>query len=161
MQQFCLIDQILALEPGKSIQAVKHLRAEEDYLKDHFPLFPVMPGVLMLEAMYQTAAWLVRRSENFAHSAVLLKEARNIKYSDFVEPGHSLVVTAEILKQDAATTTLKAQATVDDRVAVSGRLILERFQISDRYPNRGRAVDSYNISQFREDFLRLTGAKLS
>ena len=59
-----------------------------------------MPGVLMLEAMYQASAWLVRQSEGFAHSVVILKEARNIKYADFVTPGKELVVTAEILKQD-------------------------------------------------------------
>ena len=50
--------------------------------------------------MYQASAWLVRQSEGFAHSVVVLKEARNIKYADFVTPGKELVVSAEILKQD-------------------------------------------------------------
>ena len=94
---------------------MKRLRPDEDYLKDHFPRFPVMPGVLMLEAMYQASAWLVRQSEGFINSIVVLKEARNIKYTDFVTPGKELVVTAEILKQDDTTTTLKAQGTIDEQ----------------------------------------------
>src|SRR6476469_10858950 len=111
--RFCLLDRIVELEPGVRVTGVKRLRPDEDYLQDHFPRFPVMPGVLMLEAMYQASAWLVRSSEDFKHAAVLLKEARNVKYSDFVTPGKELVVTAEILKQDDSSVTLKASGTVD------------------------------------------------
>src|SRR5437667_11677689 len=121
--RFCLLDRIVELEPGVRVTGVKRLRPDEDYLRDHFPRFPVMPGVLMLEAMYQASAWLVRQSEGFAHSVVVLKEARNIKYSDFVTPGQTLEVTAEILKQDESTTTLKVQATVNGNVAVNARLL--------------------------------------
>ena len=78
--RFRFIDRITQLEPGKHIEAVKHLSGDERYLDDHFPRFPVMPGVLMLETMYQAGLWLVRRTENFAHSVVLLNEARNVKF---------------------------------------------------------------------------------
>ena len=57
--RFTLVDRIVALEPGKTITAVKNLSLAEEYLADHFPGFPVLPGVLMLEAMTQAAAWLV------------------------------------------------------------------------------------------------------
>ena len=103
----------------------------------------------MLEAMYQASAWLVRQSEGFAHSVVLLKEARNVKYSDFVAPGQTLVVTAEILKQDANTTSLKAQATVNGNIAVNARLLLERFDLADRFPLR-KDTDSYIRNETRE-----------
>ena len=146
--RFCLLDRILELEPGVRVAAAKRLRPDEDYLKDHFPRFPVMPGVLMLEAMYQASAWLVRQSEGFAHSVVLLKEARNIKYADFVTPGKELVVTAEILKQDDSLTTLKAQGLIDGNVAVNGRLVLERFNLADRYPQR-RNTDPYLSDELR------------
>src|SRR6266446_4453138 len=146
--RFTQIDRIIDLEPGKSITAIKCLTLAEEYLRDHFPLFPVMPGVLMLEAMYQASAWLVRQSEGFAHSVVVLKEARNIKYSDFVTPGKELVVTAEILKQDDSLTTLKAQGLIDGNVAVNGRLVLERFNLADRYPKR-RHTDPYLRDQMR------------
>ena len=155
--RFCLLDRITELEPGVKITAVKRLRPDEDYLEDHFPRFPVMPGVLMLEAMYQASAWLVRQSEGFAHAAVILKEARNIKYADFVTPGQELVVTAEILKQDDSTTTLKTQATIEGRVAVTGRLVLERFNVADRHPSRA-GTDPYLRNEMRQVLSRLLPA---
>jgi 3-hydroxyacyl-[acyl-carrier-protein] dehydratase len=155
--RFCLLDRITELAPGVKIAAVKRLRPDEDYLEDHFPRFPVMPGVLMLEAMYQASAWLVRQSEGFAHSVVILKEARNIKYADFVTPGQELVVTAEILKQDDSTTTLKVQATIEGRVAVTGRLVLERFNLSDRQSSR-TGTDPYLRNEMRQVLSRLLRA---
>ena len=140
--QFSLIDRILELEEGSHIKAVKTLSMAEEYLKDHFPRFPCMPGVLMVESMFQAAAWLIRKSENFTNSMVVLKEIRNLKCADFVAPGQSLLVTAEIIKQDETTTTLKAQGTVNDNLAVAGRLIVERFNLVDRHPER-EITDNY------------------
>jgi hypothetical protein len=59
----------------------------EEYLADHFPTFPVLPGVMMLEAITQAAAWLLHRRSDFAKSMAVLKEARNVKYGTFVAPG--------------------------------------------------------------------------
>ncbi|HWC90817.1 MAG TPA: beta-hydroxyacyl-ACP dehydratase, partial [Pirellulales bacterium] len=78
---------MIDLQPGVRITTIKSLSLAEEYLADHFPRFPVMPGVLMLESLTQTGAWLVRASEDFAHSMVLLKEARNVKFANFVVPG--------------------------------------------------------------------------
>jgi 3-hydroxyacyl-[acyl-carrier-protein] dehydratase len=149
--RFSLIDRITELHEGERISAVKVLTLAEEYLKDHFPRFPVMPGVMMLEALFQASAWLVRKSENFEHSIVVLRETRNAKYSDFVEPGQTMTVKAEIIKQDATTTTLKAQGMVEDRVAVSARLILERFNLADRFPERAPS-DEFTRRRFRRRF---------
>ena len=132
--RFTLIDRIDQLEPGVSIRAVKSLSLAEEYLADHFPRFPVMPGVLMLEAMTQAGAWLVRASEDFAHSMVVLKEARNVKYNDFVAPGQTLTLTAQIIGRDDAAkhTTLKAQGTVEGQAKFTARLVLERYNLADR-----------------------------
>jgi 3-hydroxyacyl-[acyl-carrier-protein] dehydratase len=129
--RFTLLDRIVELEPGRRVKAVKALALAEEYLADHFPAFPVMPGVLMLEAMTQAGSWLIRAGEDFAHSIVVLKEARNVKYSNFVAPGQTLTVTAEIIGQDERLTKLKAQGTVDGDVQLSGRLILERYNLAD------------------------------
>ena len=88
--RFVLVDRITELQPGQSLVAVKNLSLAEEYLADHFPGFPVMPGVLMLEALTQAGAWLVRDMEDFAHSVVVLKKAKTIKYGSFVEPGRQL-----------------------------------------------------------------------
>src|SRR5262245_15858782 len=155
--RFCLLDRIVELEPGVRVKGVKRLRPDEDYLGDHFPRFPVMPGVLMLEAMYQASAWLVRQTEGFAHSMVLLKEARNVKYTDFVTPGKELEVTAEILKEDGPLITLKAQGTIDGNVAVNGRLVLEPFNLAERVPSRAN-TDPDLRGELREALHRLLPA---
>lgn len=147
--RFTLIDRVVDLEPGARIVAVKNLSLAEEYLADHFPGFPVMPGVLMLEAMTQAAAWLVRVTEDFAHSAVVLKEARNVKYGNFVEPGQTLTITAEMLAQDDREVKIKAQGAVDGKQAVSARLVLERYNLADADPERAIA-DQVVVQKMRE-----------
>jgi 3-hydroxyacyl-[acyl-carrier-protein] dehydratase len=152
--RFRMIDRIVELNPGERITAEKHLRAEEDYLEDHFPQFPVMPGVLMLEAMYQSAMWLVRRTDDFAWAVVVLKEVRSIKFADFVEPGEVLVLNATILKQDDRTVTLKTSGHVNDSVTVTGRLILERFNQAETRPDY-EPVDARTRMLMRKEFNKL------
>lgn len=149
--RFTLIDKVLELEPGKRIAAVKNLSLAEEYLADHFPGFPVMPGVLMLEAMTQASAWLIRASEDFAHATVTLKEARNVKYASFVEPGQTLLVTAELISQDERETKLKTQGTVGDVQVVSARLVLERYNSGDRDPAQA-VTDEVQKYKLRELF---------
>ncbi len=137
--RFSLIDRIVELEPGVRITALKNLSLAEEYLADHFPGFPVMPGVLMLEAMTQAGAWLVRATEDFAHSMVVLRQAANVKYGRFVEPGHTLCVTAEILSQTDHESKVKAQGMVDGQVCVGARLVLARYNLGDVCPSRAHA----------------------
>src|ERR1700748_718835 len=108
--RFVLIDRILEVETHRChlsgsqslksqsprLTAVKNLSLCEEYLADHFPGFPVMPGVLMLEALTQAGAWLIRDLEDFAHSVGLLKQAKTIKYGSFVEPGRQLQLHVEM-----------------------------------------------------------------
>ena len=152
--RFSLIDRIERLEPGASITAVKVLSMAEEYLADHFPGFPVMPGVLMLEAMTQAGAWLVRVTEDFAHSMVVLKEARSVKYGQFVEPGQTLQVIDEILSQTERETILKARGMVDGRTTVSARLVLERYDLAETQPSHA-PTDELIKRQMREMFALL------
>ncbi len=149
--RFKLLDRIIDLKPGASITAVKGLVLAEDYLADHFPLFPVMPGVFMLEAMTQASAWLIRVSEDFQHSMVVLREARNLKYADFVAPGQMLTVTAELLNQTERETKLKVQGTVDGRTNVSARLTMGRYNLAEGNPARASA-DAHVLRQMRLQF---------
>jgi len=140
--RFSLIDRIDELEPGVKISGVKTLSMAEEYLADHFPGFPVMPGVLMLEAMTQVAAWLIRATEDFEHSVVVLKEAKNVKYGQFVEPGQTLRVSAEIVSQTDRETVLKGQGMVDGRSIVNARLVLERYNLIDEHPSQAKADET-------------------
>jgi 3-hydroxyacyl-[acyl-carrier-protein] dehydratase len=130
--RFRQLDRIVLLEPGSRIVAEKQLSPDEDYLRDHFPHFPVLPGVLMLEALYQAASWLVYVTDNYQHAVVRLQEARNVKFADFVKPGEVLRVTAEITGDEAPLTKVKAVGMVGESQAVSGRLVLERYNSADR-----------------------------
>lgn len=158
--RFTLIDRITNVQPGTSITAEKTLWSSEEYLKDHFPRFPVMPGVLMLEAMYQASALLVYKTEDFCHSTILLKEARNVKYADFVQPGQTLVVQADLIKIEESTATLNTRGFVGDASAVSGKLVLEKFNIAERLPQRV-AWDEYSRRKMLRLFDSLLGAEPS
>ena len=147
---FSLIDKIDSLEPGKRIVASKSLSLAEEYLQDHFPNFPVMPGVLMLEALTQASAWLIRVSDDFAHSIVVLKEARNVKYARFVQPGQTLVITAEIIKEEGNLITLKAEGSVEGKNNLEvKKLILCRYNLSDTDPTQ-IATDRKTIAEMRQ-----------
>jgi 3-hydroxyacyl-[acyl-carrier-protein] dehydratase len=132
--QFWLLDRICSFDPDTELTAVKNVSLSEEYLADHFPEFPVLPGVFMLEAATQAAVWLVRLSEDYAHSVVVLHEARGVKYADFVTPGHTLTIRVEQTKKDDRYTNLKFQGEVEGNVSVSGRLVLERFNLRDLDP---------------------------
>jgi len=88
--KFGLIDSIIELTRGERVVGVKAVSLAEEYLGDHFPTFPVLPGVLMLEALAEAAAWLVRDALDFAPSVILLRVAKNVTYKSFVKPGNLL-----------------------------------------------------------------------
>src|SRR6188768_3277706 len=146
--RFWLLDSIRCFEPGVQLTATKNVTLTEEYLADHFPEFPVLPGVFMLEAATQAGAWLLRLSENFAHSVISLKEAKNIKYADFVAPGQTLEVTMSMLKKDDRTATFKVEGQIGDRQTLSGRLVLERYNLAERDPEQ-RDTDQKIIQHFR------------
>ena len=152
--RFVLIDRILELQPGQSLVAVKNLSLAEEYLADHFPGFPVMPGVLMLEALTQAGAWLVRESEDFAHSIITLKQARTIKYRSFVEPGRQLQLRVQILKHGDRETTLQGEGVIDGQEMVKGRFTLTRYNLRERDPAL-HATDAAIVAWLRDLYATL------
>ena len=129
--KFNLIDKVESLTDDK-IVAVKYVSLAEEYLADHFPTFPVLPGVMMLEALTQAAGWLLHHRRRFERSMAVLKEARNVKYGQFVGPGNFLRVEVEFAKATDAGATFKAAGTVGDAQAVTARLELAYFDLGDK-----------------------------
>jgi 3-hydroxyacyl-[acyl-carrier-protein] dehydratase len=156
--RFHLVDRILDLEPGKRIRMVKNLTLGEEYLADHFPTFPVMPGVLMLQCLVEAGAWLLRVTEDFHHSVIVLREAKNVKYGTFMEPGRSMMVTAELVEalEGSAETPFKGKGEVEGASAVSARFTLTRYNLRDRNP-AWQAVDERIIASLKEQYLMLSG----
>jgi 3-hydroxyacyl-[acyl-carrier-protein] dehydratase len=131
--KFNLVDKIERLDDDR-IVAVKHVSLAEEYLADHFPTFPVLPGVLMLEAIAQAAGWLLHRRRSFAKSMAVLKEARNVKYGRFVAPGDWLRVDVEFARDtDAGGATFKAAGYVGEATAVSARIELAYFDLGEKH----------------------------
>ncbi|MES2788918.1 MAG: 3-hydroxyacyl-ACP dehydratase FabZ family protein [Planctomycetota bacterium] len=149
--RFVLVDRITSLEKGKSLTAIKNLSLAEEYLADHFPGFPVLPGVLMIEALVQSSAWLMRHNDEFAFSNVLLKQVRAVKFNNFVAPGNTLNLKVEIQKWDGNLCTLQGNGTVNGGTAVSAKLTLERFNLADRNPELA-STDEYEIRKLKELF---------
>ena len=156
--RFSLIDKIVALEDGKSITAVKNLTMAEEYLADHFPGFPVMPGVLMLESLVQAGAWLMRSTEDFRYSTILLQEARAIRFNSFVTPGQTLTVNANVQKWDGDLCVLKGVGTVDGTTTVNAKLTLKQFNLQDKNAELASS-DELRIGKMRELFAQLWPGK--
>lgn len=133
--KFILVDRITELEPGRRIVAHKALSLAEEYLADHFPKFPVLPGVLMLEAMVQASAWLARVTLDFAPSLLLLKEARNVTYKSFVAPGQVLTVEAVCKEMAAEQSVYTVNGQVGDRAILKGQLTLRHLNLADTDAN--------------------------
>ena len=154
VMRFTLVDRILALTPGKSITTIKNLSLAEEYLADHFPGFPVLPGVLMVEAMIQSSAWLMKSTEDFAYSTVLLRQAKAVKFNSFVTPGKTLQVQIEVVSQNGAEWTVKGSGTVDGQSAVSARLVMQRMNLREKNPDLVHA-DEIAVQSARDLFRQL------
>jgi 3-hydroxyacyl-[acyl-carrier-protein] dehydratase len=160
--RFHLVDRILDVAPGRSLRAVKNLTLGEEYLADHFPTFPVMPGVLMLQALVEAGAWLLRATDDFRHSVIVLREARGVKYGAFMEPGRRMSITVELAEQHADSATLKGKGEADGQTTVSAKLTLARYNLGDRDPAL-KTVDEELVRKLRAQYalLRANSAPLS
>ncbi|MTW04740.1 3-hydroxyacyl-ACP dehydratase FabZ [Pseudoduganella ginsengisoli] len=121
-----LVDRVISFEENKSITAIKNVTVNEEFFNGHFPHKPVMPGVLMVEALAQTAALLsfktmgVKPDEN---SVVYFVGIDNTRFKRPVGPGDQLKMDVEILRVSRGIWKYKATASVDGQVAVETELM--------------------------------------
>ena len=147
--RFNLIDKIVEVQAGVSLKALKNLTLGEEYLADHFPTFPVMPGVLMLQTLVEAGAWLLRISEDFAHSVIVLREAKNIKYGNFIEPGKQMLITVELIEKTADLAVFKGKGEMEGQSTVSARITLARYNLRDK-DNSFKDTDEKMIAHYKE-----------
>jgi 3-hydroxyacyl-[acyl-carrier-protein] dehydratase len=133
---FDLVDRVLELGPER-IVTLKQVSAAEEYLQDHFATFPVLPGVMMLEAMVQAGRRLVESSHADAAEGLplVLGKVRALKYGRFVKPGAALRVEVTLGKRENGEFDLRGEGTViepggvEGGTAVSGRFSLRRVRV--------------------------------
>jgi len=147
--RFILIDKVISLENGKQIKTVKSVSLAEEYLADHFPTFPVLPGVLMLEGLIESASWLVRWTENFAHSMILLEQARNVKYKSFLAPGSQIEYTVEAKTIEENVSSFTGFGLSHDERIVEARFGLRHFNLADE-DSAMAAVDAKVIENMKK-----------
>ncbi len=116
-EPFLLIDEVEAIEPGKSIRAKTHVDADASYFKGHFPDFPVMPGVLIVEALAQAGAVLLLREERFKGRKVLFAGLDDCRFKRMVKPGDTLTLHVELTKMRGVIGKADAIARVGDELA--------------------------------------------
>jgi len=129
--RFILIDKIVSLESGREIKALKCVSLAEEYLADHFPAFPVLPGVLLLEGLIESASWLVREAENFAHSMILLEQARNVKYKSFLAPGAQIEYTVQAKTIEENVSSFLGFGLSNGERIIEAKFGLRHFNLAD------------------------------
>ena len=119
---FLLIDYIEDYEPGQFAVGYKCVSYREEFFAGHFPQEPVMPGVLIVEALAQTGAVAILSVEENKGKTAYFGAMNNVKFKKKVVPGDKLRLECEIIKQKGPVGVGKAVATVDGKVAVSAEL---------------------------------------
>lgn len=120
---FLLVDRIEELEPER-IVGIKNVTANEPFFPGHFPEFPVMPGVLIVEAMAQVAGVLVLKNiEDRKSKLVLLAGVDGAKFRKPVRPGDQLRIEMKVLRQKATMVKVSGTATVDGVIAAEAEML--------------------------------------
>ena len=120
---FLLVDRVLELEAGKRVKALKNVTMNEPHFTGHFPEFPVMPGVLILEALAQTAALLTFGKDSVDDSVYFFVGIDNARFKRPVTPGDQLILNASIERFKSGIWKFKTFATVNDVVVTEADLM--------------------------------------
>ncbi len=132
---FLLIDRVLSCEPGKSIVALKNVTINEPFFAGHFPHYPVMPGVLIIEAMAQAAAILSFKTEEHkadANSLYYFVGIDNARFKKPVVPGDALLLDVGVTRRARGIWWFTAQARVDKQVVSEAELMCTLRSIDNK-----------------------------
>jgi 3-hydroxyacyl-[acyl-carrier-protein] dehydratase len=118
--RFLLIDRIIEVKKDNMATGIKNLTMNEDYFEHHFPFFPLMPGVLMVESMVQLASWLLSFSRDFKVFA-LLQSLSDAKFRKPVQPGDSLTVQVQLDSLKDVTVSCRGKITLQDKAIATAQ----------------------------------------
>lgn len=118
-----LVDRVLELEPKVRIKAIKNVSVNEPYFQGHFPDYPVMPGVLILEALAQASALLAFSEEQSDNNIYYFAGIDNARFKKPVVPGDQLILNAEVERYKAGIWKFKVFASVDNEIVAQADLL--------------------------------------
>jgi 3-hydroxyacyl-[acyl-carrier-protein] dehydratase len=119
---FLLVDRVLELTPRVSIRALKNVTMNEPFFQGHFPDFPVMPGVLIIEALAQTAALLTFSEAKAENAVYYFAGIDGARFKKPVLPGDQLIMTAILEREKAGIYKFQVKATVNDELAAEANI---------------------------------------
>jgi len=117
---FLFVDRIIELEPGKRAVGIKNVTINEPFFEGHFPAFPVMPGVLIVEALAQTSAFIIMGDMTDANKIGVLAGIDGMRFKKQVIPGDTLTLNAELVSFRHNFGKANVTATVDSETAATG-----------------------------------------
>lgn len=120
---FLLVDRIIELEPGVKSVGIKNVTANEPFFQGHFPEYPVMPGVLIVEALAQTGGVALKMLNEHKDKLALFAGIDKVRFKRQVKPGDQLLMTVELGQFRRGVGTCTATATVDGELACKGELM--------------------------------------
>lgn len=120
---FLLVDRIDALEPGKSASGIKNVTANEQFFQGHFPDYPVMPGVLIVEAIAQVGAIALLSLDEHAGKIAFFAGINNVRFKRQVKPGDTLTLSVELKAIRRGIGSGEGTAMVDGEVACKGEFM--------------------------------------
>lgn len=120
---FLLVDRIEALEPGTSASGIKNVSANEQFFQGHFPGYPVMPGVLIVEAIAQVGAIALLSLDEHAGKIAFFAGINNVRFKRQVKPGDTLTLQVELKQIRRGIGSGEGSATVDGEIACRGEFM--------------------------------------
>ena len=122
------LGSVLWLKPGEGIAASGIVPKDAEFFQDHFPGFPVLPGVLGLEILKQTAEWYIRQVGETEAKKFRLVKVSGVKFTQYLKPGDAWESHLEIVSTEDGQTTWKARLIHQGQPAVTARLVLEEIR---------------------------------
>jgi 3-hydroxyacyl-[acyl-carrier-protein] dehydratase len=120
---FLLVDRIIELEPGRRARGIKNVTINEPFFAGHFPGYPVMPGVLVLEALAQVGACALLSQEEWQDRLAYLAGVDRMRFKRMVVPGDQLVLEVELVKLKGLIGKARGRATVEGELVAAGEFM--------------------------------------
>lgn len=148
--RFYLIDKVVNLVLGDYAEGIKCVTKSEDYLEQHFPEYPVMPGVLIIESMAQLSGYLLSRTKESKKEYVIaiLSMVEKAKFYKMVCPGEQIIIKSRIEKEEDESAFVRAKALVEGNKVAEANLLFTFFPINAELADEKVGIHKRMLERF-------------